>query len=61
MSEDKSKKQSWCLTVEEDPETGESILTFPEDLLEAAGWKEGDNIEWIDLKDGSWQLKKKSV
>jgi hypothetical protein len=61
MSEDKSKKQSWCLTVEEDPETGDSILTFPEDLLESAGWKEGDAIEWIDLKDGSWQLKKKSV
>ena len=61
MSEDKSKKQSWCLTVEEDPETGDSILSFPEDLLESAGWKEGDLIEWIDCKDGSWQLKKKSV
>ena len=61
MSEDKSKKKHWCLTVEEDPETGDSILTFPEDLLESAGWKEGDAIEWIDLKDGSCQLKKKSV
>ena len=28
MSEDKSKKQNWCLTVEEDPETGDGILTF---------------------------------
>lgn len=53
--------QTWTLTVEEDPETGDGILTFPEDLLEAAGWKEGDCIEWIDCKDGSWQLKKKSV
>lgn len=61
MSQKISEKKHWCLTVEEDPDTGDSILTFPEDLLESAGWKEGDTIEWIDLKDGSWQLKKKSV
>jgi bifunctional DNA-binding transcriptional regulator/antitoxin component of YhaV-PrlF toxin-antitoxin module len=52
---------TWTLTVEEDPETGDGILTFPEDLLEQAGWKEGDVLEWIDLNNGSWQLKKKSV
>ncbi len=57
---DKNMKQ-WTLTVEEDPETGDGILTFPLDFLEEAGWKEGDTIEWIDLKNGSWQLKKKSV
>jgi len=49
---------SWTLTVEEDPETGDAILTFPPDLLEKAGWKEGDTLNWIDQKDGSWQLKK---
>ena len=51
----------WALTVEEDPETGDGILTFPPDLLEATGWKEGDTLEWIDLKNGSWQLQKKVV
>jgi bifunctional DNA-binding transcriptional regulator/antitoxin component of YhaV-PrlF toxin-antitoxin module len=56
-----STKNSWTLTVEEDPATGDGILTFPEDLLEQAGWKEGDVLEWIDLSNGSWQLKKKSV
>ena len=56
-----STKNSWTLTVEEDPATGDGILTFPEDLLEQAGWKEGDVLEWIDLNNGSWQLKKKSV
>jgi hypothetical protein len=50
--------QSWTLTVEEDPETGDAILKFPEDLLEAAGWQEGDVLNWTDLKDGSWELKK---
>jgi len=53
--------KNWTLTVEEDPDTGDCILTFPPDLLEEAGWKEGDTIEWIDLKDGSWQLLKKNV
>jgi hypothetical protein len=56
-----STKNRWTLTIEEDPETGDGILTFPEDLLEQAGWKEGDVLEWIDLNNGSWQLKKKSV
>ncbi len=53
--------KQWSLTVEEDPETGDKILQFPPDLLEAADWKEGDTLEWIDLGDGSWQLKKKIV
>ena len=54
-------KTSWTLTVEEDPETGDSILTFPPDLLDEADWKEGDTLEWINLNNGSWQLKKKNV
>lgn len=53
--------KSWTLTIEEDPETGDGILTFPPDLLEEANWKEGDTLEWIDRGDGSWQLQKKSV
>jgi hypothetical protein len=50
--------KQWTLTVEEDPNSEDCILTFPPDLLEQAGWKEGDTIKWIDLKNGSWQLKK---
>jgi hypothetical protein len=50
--------KAWTLTVEEDPNSEDCILTFPPDLLEQAGWKEGDTIKWIDLKNGSWQLKK---
>ncbi len=53
--------KSWTLQIEEDPETGDSMLTFPPDLLEEAGWKEGDILEWIDKGDGSWQLLKKNV
>jgi hypothetical protein len=51
--------KSWVLTTEEDPTDPENlILTFPSDLLEATGWKEGDTIKWTDRGDGSWQLLK---
>jgi len=51
-------KTNWTITVEEDPETGECILPFPEDFLEQAGWKEGDTLNWEDNGDGSWSLTK---
>ena len=53
------KLKSWTLNVEEANDgSGDAILTFPPDLLEQAGWKEGDTLNWIDQKDGSWLLKK---
>jgi bifunctional DNA-binding transcriptional regulator/antitoxin component of YhaV-PrlF toxin-antitoxin module len=53
--------KSWTLNLEEDPETDDLILTFPPELLEQAGWKEGDELIWKDNQDGSWSLTKKSV
>jgi len=41
------------LTVDDD-----GILTFPDELIEKLGWKEGDVLEWIDNKDGSFSLVK---
>ena len=52
---------SWTITIEEDLETGELILPFPEDMLETVGWKTGDTIEWVDNKDGTWSLIKKEI
>jgi hypothetical protein len=55
-----SKK--WILPVEEvkDEDTHENIycVTFPDDLLEAADLKEGDDVEWVDKGDGSYLLRK---
>jgi hypothetical protein len=48
----------WQLNVEHDPETGDAVLLLPPDLLEAAGWKPGDQLEWIDLGNETWTLKK---
>lgn len=58
---ERSNSRTWELTVEEDPDTGDCILSFPEDLLAAAGWKEGDQLIWSDIGNGAWSLTKKSV
>lgn len=51
---------SWKIKVEDSNDgSGDLILPFPDDLLESAGWKEGDILEWIDNKNGSWTLRKK--
>lgn len=51
--------RSWTVTLEEDPETGDLILPFTNEMLEEVGWKEGDELEWVDNKNGSWSLVKK--
>jgi len=56
VKEDKVTK--WQLPVESDGPSGEYFITFPDDLLEAIGLNEGDQIEWIDQGDGSYLIKK---
>ena len=46
------------IDVKEDEFTGDAILELPDDLLESAGWKEGDVLTWKDLGNGSWSLTK---
>jgi hypothetical protein len=57
---DKVKK--WVLPVEEtkiaETDETEYFITFPDDLLEAANLKEGDQIEWISQTDNSYILRK---
>jgi hypothetical protein len=54
--EDKVVK--WQLPVEVDGLTGDCFVEFPDDLLDRAGLKEGDVVEWIDRNDGSFELRK---
>ena len=42
--------KTWTVTLEEDPESGDVILPFTNEMLEEVGWKEGDVLEWIDNK-----------
>ncbi len=53
--------KSYTVTLEEDPETGDLILPFPEDMLKEVGWKEGDTLDWEDNKDGTFSITKKEV
>jgi hypothetical protein len=56
QKEDKVVK--WQLPVEVDGLTGDCYVQFPDDLLEAANLKEGDQVEWVDNGDGSYTLRK---
>ena len=52
----------WQLPIEEvkdsDTDETEYFITFPDDLLEAANLKPGDDVEWVDRGDGSFLLRK---
>jgi hypothetical protein len=50
--------KKWTLPTEVDGLTGDVFVKFPDDLLDAANLKEGDEVEWIDNGDGSYSLKK---
>jgi bifunctional DNA-binding transcriptional regulator/antitoxin component of YhaV-PrlF toxin-antitoxin module len=47
----KGKVNKWILPVDDDYN-----ITFPEDLIEQTGWKEGDTLQWIDQGDGSFKM-----
>lgn len=47
---------TWTLTIGED-----GVLPLPQDLLDEAGWKEGDCLNWIDNNDGTWSLVKEDL
>jgi hypothetical protein len=54
------KVVKWVLPVERKIEDGidDYYIQFPDDLLEAANLKPGDEIEWVDRGDGSYLLRK---
>jgi antitoxin component of MazEF toxin-antitoxin module len=63
LSKNKQDKVvKWILPVEEvengDTMETEYLITFPDDLLEAANLKRGDDVEWVDRGDGSFLLRK---
>jgi len=55
-------KKKWVLPVEEckdvDTDKTDYFITFPNDLLEAAKLKEGDEVNWVDNGDGSFKIVK---
>ena len=51
-------KKYWIETIQQD-ENGELVLPFPQELLDEVGWKPGDNLEWVDRGDGTWEIRQK--
>lgn len=50
--------KTWTVSIEQDPETGDLLLPFTDEILSDLGWREGDVLEWVDNQDGSWSLVK---
>jgi hypothetical protein len=51
------KINSWTVPIIEFE--GDLAVEFPDELMEAAGWKVGDVMVWIDNKDGTWTIQRK--
>jgi hypothetical protein len=52
-------QKHWTIPLEDPNDgSGDLILSLPKDLLEIAGWKEGDTLIWNDNGDGSWSISK---
>jgi len=49
-------KKKWVLPVEQVHD--DYYVSFPDDLLEAAKLKEGDEVNWVDNGDGSFKIVK---
>ena len=60
VNQKKDKVVKWILPVQQKIEEGidDYYVQFPDDLLEAANLKEGDQVEWIDRGDGSFEMRK---
>jgi hypothetical protein len=53
-------RYSFIRTIVEDPDhPGEMLLDLGDELCEHLGWKPGDQLDWVDNKDGTWTLRKK--
>jgi len=52
----KDKVVKWQLPVQQSGE--DYYVDFPDDLLQAANLREGDTVEWVDNKNGTYTLRK---
>ena len=58
MTYRKISDNEWIVQVQENGKTKELYIEFPPGALDQVGWDIGDDLEWIDNKDGSYQLKR---
>ena len=58
MTYRKISNNEWIVEVQENSKTKELYIEFPPGALDQVGWDIGDDLEWIDNKDGSYRLKR---
>jgi hypothetical protein len=56
----KTGENSWIITLEEDPDTGELVMPLPAEALESNGWQVGDVLNWKSAESGAWVLTRKT-
>lgn len=49
----------YVVKLQEDPESGDLIMPFPEGMLEQMGWDIGDTLNWEPKDDRSFHITKK--
>lgn len=59
MNHKKLGNNSWLIEVQENGETKELFIEFPQAALDQVGWDEGDTLIWEELPNGSWSITKK--
>lgn len=42
----------WIATPEEDPTTGDLIISFPDDMIKQLEWQAGDTLRFSDTDNG---------
>lgn len=53
-----AKLKHWETAVQYDDTTDTHYIVLPDDLLNEVDLGVGDDVEWVDNKDGSWTLKR---
>jgi bifunctional DNA-binding transcriptional regulator/antitoxin component of YhaV-PrlF toxin-antitoxin module len=48
-----TERRTWLCEIDDD-----GVLTFPDELLDLQGWKDGDDINFLALPDGTLILTK---
>jgi hypothetical protein len=51
-------ENSWIVTLEEDPESGDLIMPLPHAVLAQEGWCIGDLMTWTVNENGTATLRK---
>lgn len=59
--------KTYTIIVEEDPDTGDCILPFPDEMINELGWLVGDDLDFeiidgeISITNLSWLSRKEST